>query len=44
VLRAEGFDSSPGAGVDAARAFYAKAGVADGTMNDNLGASGIGSH
>ncbi len=42
VLRAEGFDSSPNAGVEAARAFYAKAGVADGKMGDNLGASGIG--
>jgi (S)-ureidoglycine-glyoxylate aminotransferase len=42
VLRAEGFDSSPSAGVEAARAFYAKAGVADGKMGDNLGASGIG--
>jgi (S)-ureidoglycine---glyoxylate transaminase len=43
VLRAEGFDSSPSAGVEAARAFYAKAGVADGQMGDNLGAHGIGS-
>jgi (S)-ureidoglycine-glyoxylate aminotransferase len=42
VLRAEGFDSSPSAGVEAARAFYAKAGVTDGKMGDNLGASGIG--
>ena len=44
VLRAEGFDSASGAGVDAARAFYTTAGVADGTMDDSLGASGIGSH
>ena len=42
VLRAEGFDSSPSAGVEAARGFYAKAGVTDGKMGDNLGASGIG--
>ncbi|HEX6775458.1 MAG TPA: alanine--glyoxylate aminotransferase family protein [Methylomirabilota bacterium] len=42
VLRAEGFDSSPSAGVEAARAFYAKAGVTDSKMGDNLGASGIG--
>ena len=44
ALRAEGFDSASGAGVAAARAFYAKAGVTDGTMGDSLGASGIGAH
>ena len=42
ALRAEGFESSPSAGVEAARAFYAKAGVTDGRMGDNLGATGIG--
>ncbi len=42
VLRAEGFDSSPSAGVEAGRAFYATAGITDGQMGDNLGASGIG--
>jgi (S)-ureidoglycine-glyoxylate aminotransferase len=42
VLRAEGFDSAPHAGVEAARTFYAKAGVTDARMGDNLGASGIG--
>jgi (S)-ureidoglycine---glyoxylate transaminase len=42
VLRAEGFASPPSSGVEAARAFYAKAGVTDGRMGDNLGASGIG--
>jgi len=44
VLRAEGFDSAPGAGIAAARAFYTKAGVADGAMGDSLGATGIGAH
>ena len=44
VLRAEGFDSSPGAGVAAGRAFYAKAGVAAGATDESLGAPGIGSH
>jgi aspartate aminotransferase-like enzyme len=43
ALRAESFDSPPSAGVGAARAFYAKAGVTDGQMGDNLGAHGIGS-
>ena len=42
VLRAEGFDSAPSAGVESARSFYAKAGVTDARMGDNLGASGIG--
>jgi aspartate aminotransferase-like enzyme len=42
ALRAEGFDSAPSAGVEAARTFYAKAGVIDARMGDNLGASGIG--
>ena len=42
VLRAEGFDSAPSAGVEAARTFYAKAGVTDAKMGDNLGAGGIG--
>jgi len=44
ALRVEGFDSPPSAGVAAARAFYTKAGVTDGTVDDSLGASGIGSH
>src|SRR5262249_41031351 len=43
ALRAEGRDSSPGAGVDAARAFYVKAGVSEGAVGGSLGASGIGS-
>jgi len=42
VLRAEGFDSAPQVGVEAARTFYTKAGVTDARMGDNLGASGIG--
>lgn len=44
ALRAEGFDSGAGAGVAAARALYAKSGVADGAMDDSLGAKGIGAH
>jgi len=43
ALRAEGFSSSPGAGVEAARTFYTKAGVSEGAVGDSLGASGIGS-
>jgi len=43
ALRAEGFSSPPGAGVEAARAFYVKAGVSEGAVGDSLGASGIGS-
>jgi aspartate aminotransferase-like enzyme len=43
VLRAEGFRGPAGAGVDAARACYRAAGVADaGGGDDDLGAGGIG--
>jgi (S)-ureidoglycine-glyoxylate aminotransferase len=43
ALKAEGFSSSPGAGVEATRSFYAKAGVSEGAVGDSLGSSGIGS-
>ncbi len=42
VLRAEGFRAPAGAGVDAARACYRAAGVADVGVDDDLGAGGIG--
>jgi len=44
VLRVEGFDSPAGGGVAAARASYAKAGLADTDTGDSLGARGIGSY
>ena len=44
VLRAEGFDAAPGAGVAAARAYYTKAGLADIDTGESLGARGIGSY
>ena len=44
VLRVERFDSAAGAGVAAARACYAKAGLADTDTGDSLGARGIGSY
>ena len=40
ALRAEGFDSSPGAGVTAARGCYAKAGVSDDDAGDSRGGPG----
>lgn len=42
VLRTEGLRVEAGAGVDAARARYRAAGVADGGVDDSLGAGGIG--
>jgi (S)-ureidoglycine---glyoxylate transaminase len=44
VLRAEGFDSAPSAGVATARACYAKAGLADTDTGESLGARGISSY
>src|SRR5437868_7398244 len=42
VLRDEGFRSQPGAGVAAARAHYQSAGVEPASVEDSLGADGIG--
>ena len=42
VLRDEGFRAHPGAGVDAARAHYRTAGVEPPSVDDSLGAGGIG--
>jgi len=42
VLRDEGFKAPPGAGVDAARAHYRAAGVEPASLDDGLGAAGIG--
>lgn len=42
VLRAEGWRSAAGAGVDAARAYYHAAGVTTDDVDDSLGAAGIG--
>ena len=44
VLRVERFDSAAGAGVTAARACYAKAGLAGIDAGESLGARGIGSY
>jgi len=44
VLRGEGLETGPGAGVTAARLCYEKAGFLDTDASDSLGARGIGSH